>query len=191
MKWRLVIFGVMWIGAAMAIIGFFLPWARLDAREPSVVKQLSRIAVTVRRGTEVVTGHLPSLSEIPRQISGFQIPQMANQEEAKVGVALVELMTNQREEIGIKSYAVYLLPGAAVLCAVALTIMVQPVAIAVASAILCATVAGVGFWKLLTVNTRTPFVAITIGLGLWLSLWAYVGLAVASGIDAIRRSRHP
>jgi hypothetical protein len=190
----------------MAVVGFFLPWARIDAREPSVVTQLrqtmplrdavgglaqdvSRITVKIRRGTEVVTGRLPSLSAIPQQVSGFQIPRMANQEEAKIAVALVELMTNQRQQIGIKSYAVYLLPGAALVCAVALTIVALPAAVAIAIAAFGAALAGLGGWKLLTVDTQTLFMAITIGAGLWLSLWAYVGLAIASGLDALRRRR--
>lgn len=188
----------------MAVGGFFLPWAQMNARELPVVKQLrqalplrdtvggltqdvSRITVKIRRGTEVVTGRLPSFSDIPRHISGFHIPRMANQEEAKMTMALMELLTNQRQHLGIRSYAVYLVPGIAVLCAVALTVATQSVAVAVAIAILCATVAGAGCWKLLTIDPQARLIAITIGSGLWLSLWAYVGLAIAAGIDAIRR----
>ena len=52
-------------------------------------------------------------------------------------------------------------------------------------AIVCAAVAGVGFWKLLTTNTQSLMVAITIGPGLWLSLWAYVGVACAAGVSGI------
>ena len=206
MKWRIAVLGLVWIAVVLAILGFFLPWAQIDAREPSVLKQLrgamplqktvsgltqdvSRIVVKVRRGTEVVTGRLPSLSDIPRQVSGFQIPQMANQEQAKVAIALFELVTNERQDLGVKSYAVYAVPGLIVLCALLLTLWARPVAIAVTSALVCAAVAGIGFWKLLTVNTQTLFVAITIGPGLWLSLWAYVALAIASTLDALRRRR--
>jgi len=188
----------------MAVGGFFLPWAELNVRKLSVVKQLqqamplrdtvgglaqdvSRITVKIRRGTEVVTGRLPSFSDIPQHVSGFRIPQIANQEEAKMALALMELITNQRQHLGARSYAVYLLPGVAVLCAVALTVVAQSVAVAVAIAILCAALAGVGCWKLLTVDMQTGGMAVTIGSGLWLSLWAYAGLAIAAGIDAIRR----
>ena len=208
MTWRIAVLGLAWIMVAVAVAGFFLPWAKIDAREPSLVKQmrqmvplqdtvsgltkdLSHIAVKVRRGTEVITGRLPSLSDLPRHVSGFQIPQVANQEQAKVALALFELVTNERRDLGIKSYAVYAVPGIALLCAVLLTIIARPIAIALTSALLCAALAGIGFWKLLTVHPDSLFVAITIGPGLWLSIWAYVGLVIASSLDALRRSRRP
>ena len=115
-----------------AVVGFYLPWARIDLREPDVIRQLrdttplggvvdalkqdvGRIAVTVKRGAETVTGELPNLSDFPKQVTGAQIPQMVNEERAKVAAALVELLTNTRQHVGLKSYAVYVVPGFALL----------------------------------------------------------------------------
>ena len=190
-----------WGSMAVAIVGFYQPWATVDLRELGMVQQLrevsglqetlgglkkdlGRIAVKIRRGAETITGDLPSLADIPKQVSGAEIPQMANQEKAKVAMALVELFTHTRQRIGLKSYAVYLVPGLVLLCAVLLTFAgARPVAWGVA--LLCTGIAGAGFLKLLTTNTQTLFVAITIGRGLWLSLWAYVGLAVAAALSAL------
>jgi len=56
--------------------------------------------------------------------------------------------------------------------------------------IVCLVVAGGGFWKLLTTKTETLLVAITIEQGLWLSLWAYVGIGLAALVlAALARSR--
>ena len=195
---------LVWASVAATVAGFFLPWAEIEVREPGLVKQVrggvpgqrlmggltkkvGKVAVEVRRGTEKVTGELPSLGDIPSRVSGVQIPQMANQPNAKVAMALLELFTKERQHIGAKSYAVYLLPGLALLCGLLATFLGQVTAVAIGVAALCFVVAGAGFWKLLTTNTQALFVAITIGPGLWLSLWAYVGLAAGAACSAILR----
>ena len=200
-----------WLSVSATIIAFFLPWASIDLREPELIhqvretaqeqgllgglaKKLGRVTVEIRRGAETITGDLPTLSDIPRQVSGVQIPRMANQPNAKVALALIERLTNQHQHVGFKSYAVYLVPGIALLCGVLLTCLGSVVAVAGGIAIICLGIAGVGFWNLLTTNTETLFVAITIGPGLWISLWAYVGLALAAGLSinfASRNSSRP
>jgi hypothetical protein len=181
------------------MVAFVLPWARIDLREPTgarpfgqaakeqrllggLTQQLGKVTVSVRRGAETVTGDLPTPSDIPKQVSGAQIPQMASQQDVQVAVALIELFTKERQHMRLKSYAVYLVPGIALLCGVLLTFLGRLPGVAIGSALCCAGIAGVGFWKLLTTNTQTLFVAITIGSGLWISLWSYVGLAVAGGL---------
>jgi len=200
---------LVWVSVAIAGVGFFLPWARIDLHEPGLAKQLrevsldrdtlggftkdvGRITVKIRRGAETITGELPSLSDIPKQVSGFQIPQLANQNHAQVAEALWELLTTERHHLGTKSYAVYLLPGIALCCGLVLTWVVGNAPVAVGITVLCGLIAGVGYWKLLTTDTQTLFIAITIGPGLWLSLLGYVGLAVVAGWCAVRaRSRAP
>ena len=186
-----------WVSGSLTVLAFFLPWAHIDVREPGAMKQLrsaiqeqdlvdglmkkvGRVTVEVRRGTETITGDLPSLKDMPRQVSGVQIPQMANQKNAKVAMALVEMLTNKRQDTGMKSYAVYLVPGLTLLGALLLTILAGSAIVSIGVALLSLAIAGIGFWKLLTTNTRTLFIAITIGPGLWLSLWSYVGLALAA-----------
>lgn len=185
-----------WVSVAVVLRAFFLPWAMIDLREPSLVRQvretvegqglldglsqrIGKVTAEIRRGAETVTGEL-RVSDIPREVSGVQIPQMANQKNAHVAMALVEMLTQKRQHIGAKSYAVYLVPGLALLCGALLTCLGGAAAVALGVAGLCAAIAGVGFWKLLTTNTSTLFVAITIGPGLWQSLWGYAGLAAAA-----------
>jgi len=185
-----------WVSVAVVLRAFFLPWAMIDVREPSLVRQvretvegqglldglaqrIGKVTAEIRRGAETVTGEL-RVSDIPREVSGVQIPQMANQKNAQVAMALVELLTNERQHLGAKSYTVYLVPGVALLCALLLTVRGEAAVVALGVAGLCAAIAGVGFWKLLTTNTSTLFIAITIGPGLWQSLWGYAGLAAAA-----------
>jgi hypothetical protein len=209
MTQRLVLIGQGLAVASIAasLIGFVQPWAHIDLREPEAIRQVregtplgglldtfkdkaGRIAVTVKRGAETITGELPGLGDIPKSVSGIQIPRMANQEGSKVAIALLELFTNTRQHIGLKSYAVYLVPGLVVLGGGLLLLGFgrRPlVGWSLAGA--AAAVAAIGFWKLLTTNTTALFIAITIGPGLWLSLWAYVGLAASAALTAVAASR--
>ena len=197
---------LIWLSVAATVVGFFLPWARIDVRQPALMKQvretvpghevlgeltkkLSRVTVEIHRGTETITGELPNFSDIPSQVSGVQIPQMANQPHAQVAEALLELFTTTRQRIGAKSYAVYLVPGIAVLCGALLTLFGRIPAVAIGIAALCAAIAGVGFWKLLTTDMDMLFIAITIGPGVWGSLWAYATLAIAAGLSGMMRNR--
>jgi len=188
--------GLVWLSAAAAVRGFFLPWATLDVKQPAIPGQISqvaqgtprdelagrlterigRVAIQVKRGAETVTGELPDLSKIPTQVSGVEIPQLANRQDVQVVLVLAEMLTGQRK-LGAKSYAVYLLPGLALVCALLVTFTRR---MGILVGIVCLPVAGIGFWKLLTTETGTPLVSITIGQGLWLSLGSYVGLGLAA-----------
>ncbi len=199
---RSVVLALAWGSVGLACAGFFQPWVRIDVRDPGLAKPMKslalagegipgltkgagRITVTIRRGTKTVTGDLASLGTIPHQISGVQVPQVANQENAQLTLSIMELLMNERQHIGLKSYAVYLLPGIALLCAGLLTALGgrPPVAWGVAG--LCALIAGVGGWKLLTTNLHARIVAVSVAHGLWMSLWAYVGIAAAGVLAAL------
>jgi hypothetical protein len=190
----------------VAVVGFYLPWARIDLSEPEMLRrlrqtpplggvvdalrrQVDRVTVTVKRGAETLTGELPGLAGIPKAVSGAAIPRMVNQEQAKVAVALLELFTNTRQHAGLKSYAVYLVPGLALLCGALVLLRPRRPRLLWAVAAGCAAIALIGCWKLLTADLRTLFVAITVGPGLWLSLWAYAGLAAAALTAAAATSR--
>ncbi|MDP3723897.1 MAG: hypothetical protein Q8R91_10480 [Candidatus Omnitrophota bacterium] len=195
--------GLAWVSVVAAMVGFFIPWAsiRLEApgwaaplgevaRSSGAVDRLrqglGKITVTIQRGTETITGELPSLSDLPTQVSGAQIPQLVQGERAKVAIALFELFTGGRQHLGLKSYAVYGLPGLALLFGLLLTCRGDRRVVAAGVASASAVIAGLGLWKLLTVNPEALFVAITIGPGLWVSVGAYIGLAIAGGLCAIR-----
>ena len=195
---------LIWISVAATVAAFFMPWVRLEVRQPGLLAQaretaeksgllgnltekLGDVTATITRGTESVTGTLSSLSGIPSAISGVQVPQLATQQNAKLALMLFEMVTNERQHIGRKSYAVYLVPGIALLCGLLLTGCGRVKAVPIVVGLLCAGIAGAGFWKLLTLNLETPLLAIAIGPGLWVSLWAYAVLAVIALLVRVPR----
>ncbi len=184
-----------WLCVGAAVAGFFLPWARIELQESATLPLPSlgpltaeHIEVQIRRESQIITGDLRSLAQVPRQLSGFQIPQFVNQALAQAAIALAEVFTHKRQRPELKSYAVYLLPGLAILCGVLMTTWGTRPSVAIGVATLCTVVAAAGFWTLLTRDTHVPFVTVTIGPGLWLSLWAYVALAGCTALHiAVRR----
>jgi O-antigen ligase len=179
-----------WGSAVVAVAAFFLPWATMEVREHDLARDLTkalggRVTVQIHRGGETIAGELPDLSAIPRVVSGVQIPQVANSQDAKVAMALFEIVTDNRQHLGFKSYAVYLVPGVALVAALLLTVLRRRRAFALGVALLCAAIASAGGWKLLTTDTSTLLVAVAIGPGLWLSVWAYAALSLAAFIDTL------
>jgi len=197
-----------WLSVAAALEGFVEPWAHLDVKYRTVTsavdqaarsaglgdlsqrltEKLGRVVVQVKRGAETVTGELPDLSKIPTEVSGAQIPQWANRQDAKVVLALAEMLTGQ-QQLGAKSYAVYLVPGLALLFGILLTAAGRRRLLCGLIALLSMAVAGGGFWKLLTTNTDSLLVDIAIGRGLWMSLWAYAGLGLCALLLALYNAR--
>ena len=145
---------------------------------------VGRVTIQVKRGAETITGELPDLSTIPTRVNGPQIPEWINRRDAKVVMALAEMLTGQRD-LGAKSYAVYLVPGLALLGGVLVTLAGRLRVVCGGIGGACLAIAGLGFWKLLTIETGTRLAAITIGPGLWLSLWAYVGLGICAILLAL------
>jgi hypothetical protein len=190
---------LVYVGVLMTLIGFFLPWARIDLKAPGVMDQISKTEAgskvtagmgkllgKVKETVGKVTDQLPG--EIPKQVSGFQVPQLANQENTQVAIAIMELLTGQNQNIGLKSYGVYVLPGLAVLLGLLLTSLGGKPAVVLSSTAVAALVAGGGFFKLLTANTEALFIAVTIGSGLWLSLTGYGLIAVGGAISFANRN---
>ncbi len=196
---RGALLGVVWVGVVMALVGFVSPWASLDLKSPKLPAQLQdvadatplsdvlgtltrgvgRVVVQVKRGAETVTGELPDLASIPKEVRGVDIPYVANRPDAHVVLALAELLTGERQ-LGVKSYAVYLLPGVALACGILLTVAPRLRALALVLGLCCVAVAAGGYWKISTTQLDSLLVAITLGKGLWWSLWGYALVGVSA-----------
>ncbi|MBI2173892.1 MAG: hypothetical protein HYU33_01675 [Candidatus Omnitrophica bacterium] len=198
-----------WIGVSVVMVwvGFVLPWVRLETHEPDLVQKIrkaaplrdtvdgllqdvNRVTLTIRRGAEKVTGELPRLEDLPRHVSGLQVPQLANSQQAKLAAMVMELIVGAQQYLGLKSYAVYLLPGMLSLFGLVLILWNKHTIVVWVAIGLCVAIAALGFWKLLTTKAEALVVTMTIGEGLWLSLWAYIVLAIgAAGYLMIKPHR--
>ena len=195
---RLIGIVVAWACAALALMAFHMPWIHLDIHEPSMMKQLrqstplsstlggltkdvSRITAKIQQGAKTVTRelNLPSLDQIPHHVSGADIPRLANSDQAQLAAFVMETLTKKPQQYGQQSYLVYLVPGLAIVLALLLTVIPRPWWAILLVAMVSGTIAGIGGYKLMTTNLQSQMMTVTIGQGIWLSLWAYAGLAVA------------
>ncbi len=186
-------------GMLLTLVGFFLPWARLELREPSFFKKISsgmRHSLHSAVGRGAGSGHRSSgwspfsLPDIPTEVSGAQIPMLAHKEQTKVSMQLIELFTGKSEGVRWKSFAVLLVPGLALGFGWLLAAGRGGRFVAVPIGIVCIVIAGGGFWKVLTLNSRTMF-SIGIRSGLWLTLWGYAVLAFAALASVRPPKSHP
>jgi hypothetical protein len=141
-------------------------------------RKLDRALSAFDRTTASLASH--AATQLPRRVSGFQVPALANHQSTRTILLLVERFKKKREHIGLKSYAVYLLPGLALRLGGLILSWGRVAWVAAALAAICLAVAGVGAWKLLTTPLDTPVLMIRIDYGLWLSLAGYVGLAASA-----------
>ncbi len=185
---------------AVAVVAFFLPWVRLSSPPPKHgkakapkehqqaidgkngrIRSLSGAVDEVFSGLTTGTRQIArKFSGIPPRISGFRIPLVANSRVSKNVMELVESFSKKKENVELKSWAVYALPGLAVLLGALL--MRAPadlrIALPVAAAGLIVSIGGV--LRLLTLDLTNDFVKVDFDYGLWLSLAVYFGLALTA-----------
>ena len=192
-----IVRGLVLCSLIAVIAGFWMPWAYLSLRQPALTntfgnaagiegplkqltRHLGRVTLKIQRHGQTIVSDLPLLEDIPKQVSGADIPVMVREQKAQVAIALLELLTGQRQDLDRNSVMVYLIPGVALLCGVLLIGWGRHLAVSAGVGALCAILAGGGLWKLSTVNPQTVFVAMIIGPGLWMSVGAYAGVSMAA-----------
>ena len=192
---RFLLLAAVWLSVTASVIGFFLPWVSVRLRDPGtgevideaglnqmlkrVSQQVGRVTITLQRGAETVTGELPDLSTLPERLSGFEIPRLANRHDVQATAQLLEIVTGTGGT-GLKSYLVYLVPALAMVLGTAAYLAHRRRVVCGIVGGVALVVAGVGWWRLTIASAGTWLVAIQIEIGLWLSIAAYVGLALAS-----------
>ncbi len=210
MRRLLVVVGVVgvWVSVAAVLVGFVQPWASIKVRYRDVARDVTgavdavakevglgdvlsslservgRVTISVKEGAETITGELPDLSTIPTEISGADIPRLANRKDAHVVVALAEMWTGHRE-LGAKSYLVYVIPGLALLVGVLVTLFRSARWLGALLGLTALALAGFSGWKLSTTHPDALLVAITIEQGLWLVCWGYAGMGLALLLTAL------
>lgn len=188
--------GLVLCSLVAVIVGFWFPWAYFSFRQPALAQVfgntsgeeslrqlapgLGRVTLKIRRHGQTIVSDVPSLNDLPKQISGADLPRLVREQKTQVALALLEFITGKPQDVERNVWAVYLIPGIALGFGMLLLIWSRRRSITVLVGLLSAAMAGGGFWKLLTFTSSSRFVTTTIGPGLWMSIAAYVGLSIAS-----------
>lgn len=185
---------VAWVCAAVTVVGLFQPWVSIG---PMPKKTDAKTARSASRRTGIPkTAFERDLWNASRDFgkavnraakarltfTGVQIPRAANQRTLQSvlrAAAKTGKGNRQLQDIGWKSYMIYVLPALAIGLAAALTRWPSRPAMA-AVMVAAAAVAIIGAGQLLLMSPDLAAKGARFETGLWNSLAAYAGLAVAA-----------
>lgn len=199
---------LVWAAAGATVVAFFLPWARLEVRDPAIARVLAsqaevgealgqlignagRVTIAIEQPDGVVAADLAALAALPSQVTGAQLPRLLQEERMQVALAVADLwQAGPRQPWTQRSRAVYAVPGLALLLAALLTQWGRRPVVAWSVAAVLLAAAGGSAWWWRTHDFATPTVVVTLGVGLWSTWWAYLVMAWAAAWGACQqRSR--
>ena len=189
-----VIFLTLIIIACIAVIyAFFMPWAKITVSGTKVATQLTEAAskgslkdsphaAKIIDKLQSATKSLEKFGDIEVRsvVSGNDIPTLVSRKDSKTALALMQLFFKDAKDAEGKAKLVYLLPLFAilsiVLAAAGIKYRFSPLIIAVIGGAISA----VGLYKLSTLSTANLAVTLSIQNGLWLTMYAYLFMCIAS-----------
>ena len=190
-------------GMAAAVLGFFLPWVRIEARAGSqadgvltreglekVSRHVGRVTIQVDAGSEHLESELADLAALPLEARGVELPRLARDERVRLLRVIAGALAPEHDVPMERLALVTLVPVLAVVSGLALCFSSRPSLTAALGALALAA-AGIGAWWLLA-SPGSGAVRLTWRLGVWVCVGAYaeLGLAgVALAAIATRRRR--
>ena len=189
-----IFLGVVVAACVVILMSFFMPWAKVNVSAVGVSKELEASAA----GTPFASKWVGSLKKatsalgdigdikIKTMVTGYSIPTMINQKKSKVAISLMQIMFKSVENLDIKSYLVYLLPIFAIICAILAVLGQKMKLYIIAMLVISGTIAIAGLYNLLTMNVSSVAVKITIGKGLWLTMYSFLIICLTSAVWLIQ-----
>ena len=180
---RPVFLALIFIACAVVIIAFFKPWAQVGTSITGVSQDLAGIAEKsiggkvvgeLQKATTAISG-LGDM-EVKTTVRGYDIPILVNDKTSKMAISIAEILFKSAEDLDIKSYLVYLAPILALLCAflafkgTKLYVLIMVIISGVLSV--------AGIYNVSTANLSNMIVKVKIGQGIWLTLYAFLFMAI-------------
>lgn len=183
---------LVYVAAALIIVGFLMPWATIATSVTGVSKGLlgslektpyaGKIVGKISEATDAI-GDLGDIS-IKNTVRGYQVPILVNDKSSKVAMSLAQIFFKQADDLDKKSYLVYLFPIAGVVCALLAFLGDRNKIYTIAMTVLGGAIGIVGLFKLYTLDVSSTIVKISIQNGLWVILYAFLFIFIA-GITAL------
>lgn len=152
----------------LIIIAFFMPWVRIESQ--AVVGELSKL----------LTGKEEKISQ---SLSGFQVPAMANQQDARLAIAVMKIINPESQKVDQESYLIWLVPLLAVVILILSIILAQNQWVHLAGGAIGVLIFIIGLYKINSMHMDQTFLNVSIESGIWLTLWAYLGLGLVELIN--------
>lgn len=175
------------VASALTIIAFFMPWATVATSATGVAKGLTGalsgtpIAGKFVKGLDAATNAISDIGgdvAIKNTVRGYQIPIMVNDKTSKVAISLAQIFFPQAEDLDVKSYLVYVLPGLGILCAILAFLGTGKNLYVIIMSILSGGAAAGGLYNLHTMDVSNMMVKISIQNGLWYTMYSFLFICI-------------
>jgi len=153
--------------AAVVVVSFFVPWVSMNS---PVVGTLSKV-------------FSENKDSFLMKISGYQVPILANGEDSKLMIRIIQLFNPGVKDADKKSWLIWVIPIFAVLMAAAFMSLQKNKWFNLAVGIIGILVFAVGVYKLTTTNLDKMVMKVTILPGLWLVLCGYLGIGISGALN--------
>jgi len=161
---------VMLVLTIVIFVSFFLPWVRVESQAVGVV-------------AKALTGKKQAVID---NISGFQVPIMANSADARLMMSIIQIFNPGVTNADKKSYLIWLIPLLAVVIFIVSYFLGKNKWVNLAIGILGCAIFFVAAYKLKTIDLDKLVLNVSIAPGLWLILWGYLGMGLIGGINFIK-----
>jgi len=188
---KVILLSLVVICAIAIIHGFFMPWAKASASATKVAKSLvssakigflkdSPFAGKLIKEFDRATNKISDLGDIriKTAVSGYDIPTLVNNKTSQIAIGIASIMFKDVKDLDKKVMLVYLLPLSALLCiGLAIAGLKNKIAVIV-MAVLSGGIALGGLYNLMTADLSNLNIQISIGQGLWQTMYAYLTIFV-------------
>lgn len=159
----------------MIILAFFLPWVIVGSEQVGAVSKL----LTGKR------------QETVDSISAFRVPILANSSEARLMITIIKIFSPDVKDADKKSFLIWSIPLLAVIIFLLSYFFGKNRWLNLACGIVSSAIFFIAVYKIKTTDLDKMILQISMGSGLWLTLWAYliIGLTCLFNFFQLIRAR--
>lgn len=189
---RIILALLIIICSVVVIASFFMPWAKASTSATkvatSVKKEIAgpfkelpfagKLFANLDKATDAINefGDV----ELKTVVRGCDIPLMVNKKESKTAISLVQVFQPEAEGLDEKVLLIYLIPLLALACAALALLGFKHDIFIIIVALISGAISIGGLYKVMTTNISSNIVQITIGRGLWQTLYGYLLIFIFS-----------
>ena len=154
------------------VVCFFLPWVKVESE-------------AVGAFSKILTGKQQAAIT---SISAFQIPVMANGEDARLMISIIKIFEPKVENADKKSYLIWIVPLLAIVILLAGIFFGKNKFVNLIFGIIGVLIFVVAVYKIQTTSLDKMVLKVSISPGLWLTLWSYLGIGIVGFLVFVKAS---
>lgn len=155
---------------ALIFVAFFLPWVHVESQA------VGRIAQALTRKPQAAMA----------SISGFNVPILANSPDARLMISIIRIFNPDVANADKKSWLIWFVPGLAIIMFLLGLFMFNNRWFNLSLAVIGVLIFALGFYRITTTDLDKVVLNLRIGIGVWLTLWGYLGLGLLGLVNFLK-----